>query len=220
MTRSPFTVEALRHGLRSDAVPGPYELAELPYPVDALEGFLSAELLELHHDRHHRKYVDGLNETLAALSEARREGSFEHMRELSRALAFHGSGHLLHDLYWHSMSPTGGGQPPERLRTQLERSFGTLDAFLAHLRAAALAVEGGGWALLSYEPLGSRLVVLGIESHQQMAFQGAIPLLACDVWEHAYYLSFRNRRAGYVSGFLERIDWRHVDQRLTEVLRP
>jgi Fe-Mn family superoxide dismutase len=217
MTHSPFTVDPLHTRIPAqdiDWTSSQYELPPLPYPSDALEGFLSAEILELHHDRHHKKYVEGLNRTLEQLAAARRQDDFDHVQSLTRALAFHGSGHVLHTLYWHSMSPSGGGEPDGDLKTAIEAGFGTVGQFRRHFAAAAEQAEASGWGLLVYEPFARRLLVTAAESHQQMALQGAIPLLVCDVWEHAYYLKYQNRREEYVQGFMDVIHWDFVAQRL------
>jgi len=220
MTQSPFTLDVLPG---HDAPPGAmdsseYELPPLPYDKSALDGFLSAELLELHHDQHHRKYVDGLNQALVRLAEARRNDDFEPIRALSRAVAFNGSGHVLHTLYWHSMSPQGGGDPAGDLKKALEASFGSVDGFRRHFAAATKKVEGGGWGCLVYEPFGRRLLINAFESHQNMAFHGTTPLLVCDVWEHAYYLDYRNRRTEYVDRFLDVVHWDLAARRLEEVV--
>ncbi|MBK8977040.1 MAG: superoxide dismutase [Planctomycetes bacterium] len=194
---------------------GEYQLPPLPYASDALDGFLSQEILELHHDKHHAGYVRGLNSTLAALAEARTKGDYSGIKALSRALAFHGSGHVLHTLYWHSMSPNGGGSPKDGvLKTMLDASFGSVDGFRKQFGAATKQAEASGWGILAYEPLGDQLIVTAAESHQQMAVQGAIPLLVCDVWEHAYYLRYQNRRNDYVDAFFDVIHWDFAEQHL------
>lgn len=222
MTRSPFTADPLRSvSLERDEPWGSqrYELPPLPYPYDALDGFLNAEILELHHDHHHKKYVEGLNHALEQLAEARRDEDLEGIQSLTRALAFNGSGHVLHTLYWHSMSPQGGGDPQGELASALQAGFGSIDGFRKHFAAAAKAAEASGWGILAFEPLGRRLVVTAAESHQQMALQGAIPLLVCDVWEHAYYLRYHDRRAEYVDGFMDVIHWEFAEKRLVEAKR-
>jgi Fe-Mn family superoxide dismutase len=199
--------------------PQAYTLPPLPYPKNALDGFLSAEILELHHDKHHAGYVKGLNNALAGLEEARKKGDFTHVKALERELAFHGSGHVLHSLYWNSMSPNGGGQPPARLAQALTASFGSVDAFRKQFAAASKAAEASAWGVLAYEPLGNRLLILAVEDHQNMSFQGSYPLLVCDVWEHAYYLRYKNDRGSYVDKFFDVINWQFADQRLAEALR-
>ena len=152
---------------------GLYELPKLPYPTNALDGFLSAEILELHHARHHAGYVRGLNRALAEIDAARAKNDWARIKSLSRAVAFHGSGHTLHSLYWHSMSPEGGGAPEGPLRGAIDASFGSMTGFRQQFVAATNAAEASGWGILAYEPLGDRLLVLAVESHQQMGFQGS-----------------------------------------------
>ena len=194
-----------------DPVPTRYQLPALPYPSNALDGFLSAEILEMHHDKHHAGYVKGLNQTLDDMKAARDSGDFSSMKALSRALAFHGSGHVLHSIYWHSMSPHGGGEPVGNVKRILEESFGSVDAFRGHFGAATKSAEASGWGILGLEQIGNQLVILAAESHQQMGLQGVIPLLVCDVWEHAYYLKYQNRRGEYVDKFFEVINWDYLD---------
>lgn len=199
--------------------PEPYTLPPLPYPKNALDGYLSAEILELHHDKHHAGYVRGLNNALAGLEEARKKGDFSQVKALERELAFHGSGHVLHSLYWNSMSPKGGGNPSPALTRALNASFGSVDAFRKHFAAATKVAEASAWGVLAYEPLGNRLLVLAVEDHQNMGFQGSYPLVVCDVWEHAYYLRYKNDRGTYVDKFFDVINWEFAEQRLNEALR-
>jgi Fe-Mn family superoxide dismutase len=200
----------------ADAVP--YELPPLPYAPNALDGFLSAEILELHHGKHHKAYVDGLNKALSDLAQARADGQFAAVKGLERNLAFHGSGHVLHSLYWRSMSPQGGGAPEGGLAAMLVRDFGSVDAFRKQFAEATKQAEASAWGLLVWEPVGRRLLVTAVEDHQNMSFQGAVPLVACDVWEHAYYLRYRNKRADYVDGFFDVIDWKSAGERLSKAL--
>ena len=168
-------------------------------------------------------FTDDVKEPQAIMgklgAEARRDEDFERIQSLTRALAFHGSGHVLHSLYWHSMSPQGGGDPEGELATALQAGFGSIDGFRKHFAAASKAAEASGWGILAFEPFGRRLVVTAAESHEQMALQGAIPLLVCDVWEHAYYLKYRDRRAEYVDGFMDVIHWGFAEKRLVEATR-
>lgn len=192
-----------------------YVLPPLPYAKNALDGFLSAEILELHHDKHHAGYVKGLNAALADLAAAREKGEFGAVKGIERNLAFHGSGHVLHSLYWTSMSPKGGGAPKEgALKTAIDASFGSFDALRKHFTEATKVAEASAWGVLAYEPLGDRLVILAIEDHQNMGFQGATPLLVCDVWEHAYYLRYKSDRAGYVEKFFDVAAWDFAEQQL------
>ena len=148
------------------STPKPYELPPLPYRYDGLAPAISETVLRVHHSKHHAGYVTGLNATLKKLAQARASGDLSQIKALSRALAFHGSGHVLHSLYWRSMKPGGSAEPTGAFRTALERDFGTFDAFKAEFLAATKKVEGSGWGLLAYEPMGARLLVLQAEKHQ------------------------------------------------------
>ncbi|MBC7289032.1 MAG: superoxide dismutase [Armatimonadetes bacterium] len=190
-----------------------YTLPPLPYPYDALEPVISRAQLELHHDKHHDAYVKGLNKTLAAIDEATRAGDVSAVKALSSDLAFHYGGHVLHTLYWTSLKP-GGSQPTDELATMIEQYFGSLNNLTKWLTSAAVAVAGSGWAVLAYEPVGQRLVVMQTEIHSNLVGWGMVPLLPIDVWEHAYYLDYQNRRADYVAKLMEIVDWQAVGERL------
>ena len=185
---------------------GSYTLGKLPYSYEALAPAYEARTLRLHHTKHHAGYVRGLNKAIDALAAARKEGDFAHVKAWSRALAFHGSGHVLHSLFWRSMTPAGSAVPTDLARA-MTASFGSVESGKAHLAAATGAVEGAGWGVLAYEPLGDRLVILQTEKHQNLTIWGAVPLLVCDVWEHAYYLQYQNRRADWVAAFMKIANW-------------
>jgi Fe-Mn family superoxide dismutase len=187
--------------------PKVYELPPLPYAYGALAPAIEERILKIHHTKHHAGYVRGLNATLEKLEKARASGDFSDIKALSRDLAFHGSGHILHTLYWQSMKPGGEGEPEGILREALRRDFGTFGAFKAQFLAASKQVEGSGWGILAYEPAGERLIILQVEKHQNLTIWGVVPLLVCDVWEHAYYVQYQNRRGDYVDNFFKLIDW-------------
>ena len=196
----------------------PYRLPDLPYPALALEPHLDVQTLTLHHGKHHAAYVQGLNDALAKLDEARRKGDYSAVRALSQAVAFHGSGHLLHTLYFANLHPKP--TPPKgELLSAIHAQFGSLEALIAQLSAATNAVAGSGWGLLAYEPFGRRLIVLQVEKHENQVFCGAVPLLVIDVWEHAYYLTYQNRRADYVKAILNVIHWEEVERRFNAALK-
>jgi len=195
----------------------PYELTPLPYAYDALAPEINESVLRVHYAKHHAGYVKGLTATLDRLETVRSTGDYSEIKPLSRQLAFHGSGHVLHTLYWHSMTPKGSAEPNGKLRSDLERDFGSFEAFHAQFIAAAVKVEGSGWAVLAYEPMGGRLLILQAEKHQNLTIWGAIPLLVCDVWEHAYYAQYQNRRADYVDSFSRLMDWPAVARRYAAV---
>jgi Fe-Mn family superoxide dismutase len=196
-------------------------LPPLPYPYDALEPYIDEQTVHLHHDIHHKGYVDGFNNAEAKLAEARKAGDFALVKHWSREAAFHGSGHILHSLLWPNMIAASKAKPaPEgALAEAIERDFGSFDAFKAQLVAASVAVEGSGWGILAYRPTDDTLVILTAEKHQDLTQWGVVPLLALDVWEHAYYLKYQNRRAEYVKNFMNIINWDDVAARY-EKARP
>ena len=194
-----------------------YVLPPLPYAYNALEPAIDEETMKLHHDKHHAGYVKGLNKALADLAAARSGGEFGAIKAISRDLAFNGSGHLLHCMFWTNMAPVsdgGGGELSAGLATALSASFGSDQGFREQFSAAAGKVEGSGWAILAWEPLGRKLVVLQAEKHQNLTMWGVTPLLVLDVWEHAYYLKYQNRRADYIKAWWDIVNWDDVSKRL------
>jgi Fe-Mn family superoxide dismutase len=193
--------------------PTPYTLPDLAYDYSALQPHLDAHILELHHGKHHAAYVAGANATLDRLAEARAAGDHADVVGLSRTLAFNVSGHVLHDLYWKNMSPDGGGDPGGSLEQALGEHFGSVEAFRAAFTATAAAVQGSGWAMLAYEPIGGRLLLEQLSDHHENTIIGAVPLLTVDVWEHAYYLQYQNRRADYLAAWWNVVAWPDVQAR-------
>ena len=195
-----------------------HELPPLPYAYDALEPYIDEQTMHLHHDIHHKGYVDGLNAAEAKLADARAAGDFSAVKHLSREAAFHGSGHLLHSIFWPNLiaASKANAAPDGALAEAIERDFGSFEAFKGHFTAASVAVEGSGWGILAYRPADDTLVILTAEKHQNLTQWGVIPLLVLDVWEHAYYLKYQNRRAEYVKGFFNIINWDDVATRYAE----
>jgi Fe-Mn family superoxide dismutase len=190
-----------------------YTLPELPYDLSALEPHYSAEVLELHHDKHHAAYVAGANTTLEKLDEARTTDDYGSINQLQKNLAFHLSGHVLHSMFWENLSPDGGGDPEGELAAAVVDGFGGIDHFRNQLTQAALNVQGSGWGALTWEPLGQRLLVEQVYDHQSNVGQGAPPLLVLDMWEHAYYLQYRNVKADWVDAFWRIVNWPDVAAR-------
>jgi superoxide dismutase, Fe-Mn family len=194
---------------------GQYTLPALPYAYDALEPMYDQQTLKLHHDKHHAAYVAGLNAALAKLDGARKAKDFAAVKAASIDLAFNGSGHILHTLFWHSMKRGGnGGQIPFEIKQAFDESFGSAEAAQAQFAAATKAVEGSGWGVLAFEPVSQKLVILQCEKHQNLTIWGVVPLLVCDVWEHAYYLKYQNNRAEWVDTFMKLANWDFAAQRL------
>jgi Fe-Mn family superoxide dismutase len=201
--------------------PGAHELLPLPYGYDALEPHIDAETMALHHDKHHAAYVKGLNAAELALVEARKGGDYADLAALEQQLAFHGNGHSNHTVFWNNMAPAGSGPagPGGELATLIERDFGGADAFRAQFQAAAGKIEGNGWGALVYHPGFGRLYVSAILNHQNYVLAGSIPLLLCDVWEHAYYLKYRNLRNDYLTAWWNVVNWADVEKRLSAARR-
>jgi Fe-Mn family superoxide dismutase len=192
-----------------------HELLPLPYEYDALEPYIDEQTMRLHHDIHHAGYVAGLNNAEAKLAEARKAGDFALVKHWSREAAFHGSGHLLHSIFWPNMISASKAKPAPQgaLAEAIDRDFGSFEAFKAQFIAATTAVEGSGWGILAYRPDDGALVVLTAEKHQNLTQWGVVPLLVLDVWEHAYYLKYQNRRGEYVKNFFNIINWDDVAAR-------
>jgi Fe-Mn family superoxide dismutase len=192
-----------------------HELPPLPYDYDALEPYIDEQTMRLHHDIHHAGYVKGLNNAEAKLAGARKAGDFSLVKHWSREAAFHGSGHLLHSIFWPNMMAADEAKaaPDGALGEAIDRDFGSFEAFKAQFIAASGAVEGSGWGILAYRPADDTLVVLTAEKHQNLTQWGVVPLLVLDVWEHAYYLKYQNKRGEYVKNFFNIINWDDVGGR-------
>ena len=175
-----------------------YSLPDLPYDYGALEPHYSAEVLELHHDKHHAAYVKGANDTLEKLDAARTSDDFAAIVGLQKSLAFNVSGHVMHSLFWKNLSPDGGGKPEGDLQAAIEEFFGDFEAFKAQLTAVTTSIQGSGWGALAWEPIGQRLIVEQVYDHQGNVGNGSGPILVIDAWEHAFYLQYKNVKADYV----------------------
>ncbi|MCC5868473.1 MAG: superoxide dismutase [Gammaproteobacteria bacterium] len=194
-----------------------YQLPDLDYDLKALEPHLSAEILELHHGKHHATYVKGANKALEALHSARSKGEFATINQLQKNLAFNLSGHVLHALFWKNLGPNGGGDPTGPLATRLKKDFGSLDAFRKQFAAAAKGIQGSGWAALCWEPTAGQLLVEQIHDHQDNVGQATMPILVLDMWEHAFYLQYRNVKADWVKAYWNIVNWQDVAERLARV---
>jgi Fe-Mn family superoxide dismutase len=196
-----------------------HTLPKLPYSYSDLEPHIDATTVELHYSKHHQAYVDGLNKAEDGLAKARETGDFSNVKHLKREVAFHGSGHILHSLYWANMCPANQakGKPSGKLFEAIEKRFGSFDTFTKEFKAATAAVEGSGWGLLVF--LEGNLEILTIEKHQNLTLTGATPLLTCDVWEHAYYLKYQNKRPAYIDGWFNLINWDDVEARFEKVTK-
>jgi Fe-Mn family superoxide dismutase len=189
-----------------------YTLPDLPYDYSALAPHISAQIMELHHSKHHNTYVTGANTANAALAEARESGNLANVNKLEKDLAFNLGGHVNHSIFWTNLTPETG-EPTGDLLEAIGRDFGDLEKFKAHFTATALGVQGSGWSVLAYDVIGQRLSVFQLFDQQGNVPFGLVPLLMLDVWEHAYYLDYQNVRADYVKAFWNIVNWDNVGQR-------
>ena len=192
-----------------------YALPGLPYDYAALEPHISGQIMELHHDKHHQAYVTGANSALEQLAEARAVDQLGTVNLLEKNLAFNLAGHVNHSVFWPNMSPDGGDKPDGELAAAMDEQFGSFDAFRAHFTAAALGIQGSGWAILAWDSLGQQLIIEQLYDHQGNLAAGSVPLLMLDMWEHAFYLQYRNVKADYVTAWWNVANWADVTQRFT-----
>lgn len=193
-----------------------YTLPELSYDYSSLEPHISARIMELHHSKHHQAYVTGANAALDAMAEARASGNFANLPKLQKDLAFNLGGHVNHSVFWQNLSPAGGEAQGELLAAITEY-FGSFDAFKAHFTAAAIGIQGSGWAYLAWDALGNRMVIGQLYDQQGNIALGSVPLLMLDMWEHAFYLDYQNVKADYVKAFWNIINWEDVAKRFASV---
>jgi Fe-Mn family superoxide dismutase len=196
-----------------------YELPPLPYPYNALEPYIDEMTMRLHHDAHHATYVNNVNQALANYPDLAALPIEELMRNLDRVpenirttVRNNGGGHANHSLFWVIMSPQGGGQPSGELAEAINRTFGSFDNFKQQLTQAALTRFGSGWAWLSVDANGN-LVVENTPNQDTPLMEGRTPILGVDVWEHAYYLKYQNRRNEYVAAWWNVVNWPEVERR-------
>ncbi|MGV9994512.1 superoxide dismutase [Streptomyces sp. NPDC003374] len=196
---------------------GTYTLPDLPYDYAALEPAITGQILELHHAKHHAAYVKGANDTLEQIAEIRDKDQITPtgLVGLEKTYAFNLSGHVLHSIFWQNLSPDGGDRPDGALADAIDEHLGGFEAFKKQLTVAASSVQGSGWGVLAWEPLGRRLVVEQVYDHHGNVGQGTTPLLVFDAWEHAYYLQYKNVRPDYVTKLWDLVNWEDVAARYT-----
>ena len=204
-----------------------FTLPKLPYDYNALAPYISEEQLKLHHDKHHQAYVNGANKLLANIDEAMKTGtqldywiSFGYVKALAKELAFNIGGHMLHTTFWENLAPSGkggGGQPGGAIADSINKEFGSFDAFKKMFSAAATSTEGSGWAALAMHPCIERPIIVQIEKHNLNVIPNFQILMALDVWEHAYYVDYKNDRAKFVEAFWNIVNWDKVNKNLSLV---
>ena len=185
----------------------PYSLPELPYDYSALEPFISGQIMELHHSKHHAAYVAGANTALEQMAEAREKESFGNVFLLEKNLAFHLGGHINHSVFWPNLSPDGGDKPTGELAAAIDEFFGSFDGFRGQFSAAANGLQGSGWAVLAWDTLGQRLNIFQLFDQQGNIPAAQVPILLLDMWEHAFYLQYKNVKADYVNAWWNVINW-------------
>lgn len=193
-----------------------YSLPDLPYDYGALEPHIAGEIMELHHSKHHQAYVAGTNTALEQLEEARASDKLTTVNLLQKNLAFNLAGHVNHTVFWNNLSPEGGDRPDGELGAAIDEFFGSFDAFRAHFTASALGIQGSGWSILAWESLGERLVIEQLYDHQGNLAVGTVPLLMLDMWEHAFYLQYKNVKPDYVAAFWNIANWADVAARFAK----
>ena len=198
-----------------------YALPQLPYGYDQLQPYISQEQLTLHHQKHHQAYVNSANAILERLDKARKEGVDFDVKATLKELSFHIGGHLLHSLFWANLAPTGkdGGKPTGTLGTAIEKEFGSFERFKKEFSLAAASVEGSGWAALTFCRQTNRPIIMQIEKHNTNVYPMFAILMVIDVWEHAYYLDYKNERAKFVDAFWNIINWDEVNKRLERIFK-
>ncbi|MGF0115185.1 superoxide dismutase [Promicromonospora sp. Marseille-Q5078] len=191
-----------------------YTLPDLPYDYSALEPHISGKIMELHHDKHHATYVAGANTALDKLAEARDSGDLAAVNLHEKNLAFNLGGHTNHTVFWHNLSPEGGGEPEGELAEAIKDQFGSFAKFQAHFTATATGIQGSGWAVLGWDSIGQRLAIFQLFDQQANVPVGITPLFMLDMWEHAFYLDYLNVKADYVKAVWNIANWQDVTARL------
>lgn len=189
---------------------GKHRLPPLPYAYNALEPYISEEIMRLHHDKHHKSYVDGLNKAEVALYKNRNKDPIKHWL---REQAFHGSGHYLHTIFWENMTPNSTKKPSGELLLKIEQDFGSWNNFKKLFSDVADSVEGVGWAILLWQPRSGKLGIQSFEKHQLFQIADTIPLLVLDMWEHAYYLQYKTDKKAYIDNWWNVVNWENVNER-------
>ncbi len=190
-----------------------YTLPDLDYDYGDLDPSISGQIMELHHSKHHAAYVAGANQALEQMAEARDTGNFGNLPKLEKDLAFHLGGHTNHSIFWKNLGPNAQDRPEGELAAAIDEFFGDYDKFVAHFNAAALGLQGSGWALLAWDAVGSRLVINQLYDQQGNVPVLTTPLLMLDMWEHAFYLDYKNVKGDYVKAFWNIVNWADVEKR-------
>jgi len=197
-----------------------YELPKLAYGYKDLAPFLSEEQLTVHHTKHHAAYVNAANALIDKIEKARVEGTDLDWKALAKDMSFQVGGHILHMYMWQNLAPAGmGGEPKGKLLEVLNKEFGSIERFKKEFSAMAASAEGSGWAVLVWCAGTERPFIMQVEKHNVNVFPGFRMLMVLDVWEHAYYVDYKNLRAKYVEAFWNHVNWDTVGKRLEAILK-
>jgi Fe-Mn family superoxide dismutase len=198
-----------------------YALPKLDYEYTELKPYLSEEQLKIHHQKHHQAYVNGANAILEKLDKARKEGADLDMKSTLKELSFNIGGHLLHSLFWENLAPVGkgGGRPSGPFGEAIGKEFGSFERFKKEFTQAATSVEGSGWAALSFCRKTKRPIIMQIEKHNTNVYPTFRILMVLDVFEHAYYIDYKNERARFVEAFWNIVNWNEISRRFEEATK-
>jgi len=199
-----------------------FKLPDLPYDYNELEPTINAEIMQLHHKKHHQGYVTKLNEALEKYTNAKARNDIAEMIALQPAIRFNGGGHVNHSIFWTNLAPSkkgGGGAPIGSVAERITKQWGSFDSFKSTFNSKSAAVQGSGWGWLGYDKAEDRLVIATCSNQDPLSTQGVVPLLGIDVWEHAYYLQYKNARPDYLSAIWNVVNWKNVEERL-KVAKP
>jgi Fe-Mn family superoxide dismutase len=198
-----------------------YVLPKLPYDYNGLEPYISEQQLTIHHDKHHLAYVNGANAAFKKLDEARKSKAEIDVKAMLKELSFNIGGHQLHSIFWPTLAPAGrggGGEPTGKLADAINKEFGSFGQFKAEFSKAAASTEGSGWAALAIDVKTKQLAIMQIEKHNVNVYTGFYIVMVLDVWEHAYYLDYKNERPKFVEAFWNIVNWDRINKRFEEAL--
>jgi superoxide dismutase, Fe-Mn family len=198
-----------------------YALPKLPYDYNALEPYISEQQLTIHHDKHHLTYVNAANAAFKKLEEARKSKAEIDVKAMLKELSFNIGGHQLHSIFWPTLAPAGrggGGEPTGKLADAINKEFGSFAQFKAEFSKAAATTEGSGWAALAIDVKTKQLAIMQIEKHNVNVYTGFYIVMVLDVWEHAYYLDYKNERPKFVEAFWNIVNWERINKRFEEAL--
>jgi len=190
----------------------------LPYNTDHLEPYMDEETLHLHHSFHHGGAVKGANKDIEMIKSVMNSGDLTLADHWTKKLSFHLSSHILHSIFWTNLA-NKKSQPTGDLLKRIEKDFGSTNKMQGMIAKISKSIEGSGWGILAYQPYSDNLVVLQCENHHKLTVWGAVPLLVIDVWEHAYYLKYKNKRGDFVDALMNIINWDNVAQRYNIALK-